>query len=398
MKIVCRDDKKNDQGLSPIYVRISHARKSKYLSTKIYVNSKLNWDQTNQKVKRGHPDATRTNAYIKKLEHEVYDVALKVNSGELAWQDVHLSPKSKPAELDFFAFGTEMVEQMDAQNQIRTSKRYKTVLNKLSKYMKGKPLEFGEITVSFLSKYETHLAKLGNKVNTRHNNLRSIRAILYRAMDHGYVDHNANPFDHFKLKTGKANRQRPNSSEIQLLEEIDRSQLSTHQKITLDAFLFSLYCAGIRVGDLLQLTPQNITKDLLSYSMDKTGKPRAITLIAKARMILETYNTNDRNSPIFPLLKRSDLKMGIRDRLNRISSVNASMNRDLKRIASHLGIEKPLSMHMARHGFSELARKKNIDVYQISKALGHSSLSVTERYLESFDVDTLTETMNKVFE
>lgn len=73
------------------------------------------------------------------------------------------------------------------------------------------------------------------------------------------------------------------------------------------------------------------------------------------------------------------------------------LNSNLKTIAEKAEIEIPLTMHMARHGFSELARKKGVSVYDISKALGHSSLAITEKYLNSFDEDAMESTMNKIF-
>jgi site-specific recombinase XerD len=73
------------------------------------------------------------------------------------------------------------------------------------------------------------------------------------------------------------------------------------------------------------------------------------------------------------------------------------MNKCCKQLAKRINTYKPITMHTARHGFAELARKKKVDLYSISKALGHFSLSITERYLASFDIDTLEETVNTVF-
>ena len=49
-----------------------------------------------------------------------------------------------------------------------------------------------------------------------------------------------------------------------------------------------------------------------------------------------------------------------------------------------------INFHMARHTFAYQARMKGFDIFFISKALGHSSLSVTEKYLQSFENDELT--------
>lgn len=55
-------------------------------------------------------------------------------------------------------------------------------------------------------------------------------------------------------------------------------------------------------------------------------------------------------------------------------------------------------MHLARHSFANIARQKNANVYDISKALGHSNLKITETYLSKFDTASQDATMKKVFE
>ena len=56
-----------------------------------------------------------------------------------------------------------------------------------------------------------------------------------------------------------------------------------------------------------------------------------------------------------------------------------------------------LAFHIARHSFANIARQKNANVYDISKALGHSSLSITETYLSKFDVESQDATIKRVF-
>ena len=77
---------------------------------------------------------------------------------------------------------------------------------------------------------------------------------------------------------------------------------------------------------------------------------------------------------------------------------NTLLNRYLDKIAKLAGITKKVSMHIARHSFANIARQKNANVYDISKALGHSSLDITEAYLARFDTTSQDETMRHVFD
>ncbi|RME52937.1 MAG: site-specific integrase, partial [Caldilineae bacterium] len=62
------------------------------------------------------------------------------------------------------------------------------------------------------------------------------------------------------------------------------------------------------------------------------------------------------------------------------------------------GIDKHLSFHVSRHSFADMARTKGMDLYSISKALGHANVRVTERYLKGFDAGALDEAMEALFE
>lgn len=43
-----------------------------------------------------------------------------------------------------------------------------------------------------------------------------------------------------------------------------------------------------------------------------------------------------------------------------------------------------VGFHGARHSFADVLRQNGASVYTISKALGHSSIAVTETYLAAF--------------
>lgn len=58
----------------------------------------------------------------------------------------------------------------------------------------------------------------------------------------------------------------------------------------------------------------------------------------------------------------------------------------------------PCIFHIARHSFANIARQKKANVYDISKALGHTSLKITETYLSKFDTTSQDETMKQVFD
>ena len=104
--------------------------------------------------------------------------------------------------------------------------------------------------------------------------------------------------------------------------------------------------------DVIQLKWSDFIDDRLNYRMSKNDKQVSFKMPAKARKILDFYSTYPKleNGLIFPELSQIDLK-DIRVLKTRIKTVTRNFNRHLKKIAKKVGIDKNLSMHIARHSF-----------------------------------------------
>ena len=207
-----------------------------------------------------------------------------------------------------------------------------------------------------------------------------------------------NPFFKFKLKKAPSKKERLSLDEIDQLHQVD---LNIDLRIwnVRNAFLLSFYCAGVRVGDLIQLKWSNIQGDYLIYSMDKTESYRKVKLIQQSRDILNLYKSDDnlKKHFIFPFLKNDEDYSDKNFLMAQLSSQTAKINYHLKKIAKLAGIEKRLTSHIARHSFADIARKKGVKLYDISKALGHTNLGITQAYLASFDDDSLENAIDMIF-
>jgi integrase len=131
--------------------------------------------------------------------------------------------------------------------------------------------------------------------------------------------------------------------------------------------------------------------------MMKTDNLVRIPLPDSALEIIEHWTDAHEAPFLFPYLEEGDKEDPVHLR-KRISVWNQMANRSLKKLARRAEIEDPdgVTMHVARHSFGDLARRRGDDLYAVSKALGHSDLKTTERYLAAFDddaVDHLTDNM-----
>lgn len=431
VKPVLFTGKRYSDGTSPIMIRITANRVVKYIATghsavvhnwnpldnRVYeskprLSAKLKEQLSPEAYKNLEgsyrqaqvlPNAAKINATIEDKLHEI-----QAQQRKMEVNDEHVSSLSLKTRIvqknkaevagDVFTYATKVIERLKESGKAGTMKGYKTIMSRLKEYHKG-PLRFDDITYSFLNDYETYLGKKGYKMNYVHNNLKTLKALYRQAVHEGVTSSDKNPFSSFKMKIdNNVQKERLTWEELKRIKELD---LEAHSKLwdARNFFLFSFYMAGIRVSDLIQLRWENIVDDRIEYNMDKTGRFKSIQIRKELADILKLYRkrTSKSDDFIFPLFDKS---MDYSDPFflkSQISSKTAGYNRDLKRLADMAGINKTITTHIARHTFADFARRKGAAVYDVSKALGHSSIKITESYLAKFDYDTQDDTLNKIF-
>lgn len=132
---------------------------------------------------------------------------------------------------------------------------------------------------------------------------------------------------------------------------------------------------GLRADEFLRLTPENVSQDnRFLHIVGKGGKPRSVPLNNICREILTRH---------------PDLKF--------INNYGA-LYRLCDRLAKHTGI-KHFSPHSIRHYFATRLIQAGVNLYQISKVLGHSETRTTEQiYLHWCQTDAVagcTDMLNK---
>lgn len=438
-------------GAKPIYIRITQNRKSNYVSARhsipegawnvkevwehkpsISIKEKKSLSKEEIKALRDKykkiillPNASTINKDIKKKIAELEKQQNKLEAMEQNSSPKILKDKTQNKAVDdiyrkdFLQFIKKVSSDKFQLKQIRTAKKITVVYNKLNDFLNGKPLPVEKLTSSFLNDFKIYLVtpiedkKKGFHNNYVHTILKVLKTIISKEAirtEKNIMTFNENPFIKFTMpKVTPTHKEKLTIEEIQKLEALDLIKDSElyHYR---NAWLFSLYNAGIRAGDLMQLRWLNITKEeRLEYVMDKTGKERSIKLLPQALKILELYK-GKKTDFIFPFLDNKGTYSKLitnadKDKtspellehlLKRIGANITLFNRGLKVLATKAEINKNLTSHIARHSFSDIARKK-VSVYDISKMLGHSDLKVTQAYLNSLDVEAMDKSMEEVF-
>lgn len=154
--------------------------------------------------------------------------------------------------------------------------------------------------------------------------------------------------------------------ELRSLKELQKGWGNNDDK---RAFLFACY-TGLRFSDIRKLTWGEVRKDnrlmfsQLKTQIDETGNAYAYTLLPlnmTAVSLLGERRADDQL--VFPRLS---------------SAVN--INTKLKKIQTYAGITKNLHFHIARHTYGVMLINNGVDIYTVSKLLGHSNISTTAKY------------------
>jgi len=381
VKIIYRADKKNKEGKSPLYIRLINNRKAQFISLNIHL-ADGEWDEKKLRVKSKHPNSARLNSFIAQKLSEAENVSITLLSKDKNTTSAKIKEKLMGKALGSFTkYACEYRDSLSKAGKIGTFIKVKASLSKLDQFVNSKDLQFEDIDIEFLKRYNKHLANtLGNSINTIHGSFRTIRKLFNDAVREGLIDHEHNPFYRYKLKTEKTTKTFLTDEEITAIEAlsfIPNSKRDHHK----DLFVFACYAAGIRVSDLLQLKWKDFNGTHISIVTQKTNEHITIQLPSKALKIIEKYGQaiNAADNYVFPFLN-SDLKYTPVELNRAISSCTAYLNKDLKEIAKVAEIDKHISMHTSRHSWATRALRKGMRIEYVSKLMGHASIKTTQVY------------------
>ena len=144
-----------------------------------------------------------------------------------------------------------------------------------------------------------------------------------------------------------------------------------HAAIVKEAFLFCCL-TGLRWSDMVKLKWEDITEatdgPTLTIRQTKTGRPVRVALNSQAQEILKVMRSISEGHEVFGSFM-SDSVAGYH----------------LKIWAANAGIRKKVSWHVSRHTFAMQLLDRGVELYTISKLMGHSDLKTTQIYAQIRD-------------
>lgn len=145
------------------------------------------------------------------------------------------------------------------------------------------------------------------------------------------------------------------------------------------AFLFACY-TGLRISDLRSLPSNAFAQgDIAQVRQEKTKSVCQVVLNETTRAIVASMQELN-NSPTLFVLPRSQ-----------------DMTRILRGIGGAANVDgKKMEMRLARRTFASLLVAHDVSIFQASAMLGHSNVSITQKYYAKLDPSKGVEAMKKL--
>ena len=291
----------------------------------------------------------------------------------------------------------EEIERLESLGKIHSATKHRYALQVFDGY-KPTSMTMDAIDLDYLKGLELYLRKRGNRDNSIATRFAIFKAIYNKAAKDGRINVRQNPFSLYQVGSlwAKTRKRAIDKEDIQRLIdlEITEGHTTEYRQLAKDLFLFSYFTAGMNFGDMARLRYKDLIKGRIYYTRHKTQKLLSFQLVPNALQIIGKYSRDNHTQEdyIFPILDRAEHKTA-QQIFNRIHKVLAKINRELKVLGEQIGLEVPLTTYVARHTYATVLKRSGVIVELISESLGHSDLSTTQIYLDSFENSQIDEAM-----
>ena len=380
-------------------LRICKDGKKKYQSLGISVLPRY-WNFTRNKPKPNCPNKEYIQKIILDKQTELQQRMLEFNSEQKEYTTTTLlNDENKRFELKTVCqFYQELIEQCKNNNKCGNRLIYKGSYNSLKVFTKNQlDIPFSAIDISWLNKYEKWLRSKGNKETTMSLMFRTLRSAYNKAIKAKCARKSDYPFDEYKINKFDTKTQKRAIAKTEVLKftkEVDNIGKRQYVQLSKDIFIFSYLCGGINFTDIANLTKVNITNGRIHYIRQKTGKLIKLGISEEAMQIIKKYESESKGY-LFPILNANIHKTPLQKQ-NRIHKMLGKINKNLKLIAAQLNVDANMTTYVARHSFASVLKKSGVSIALISEALGHSDLSTTQVYLDSFDNEQIDAAMQNL--
>ena len=369
-------------GDAPVYMRITVDGRFLEASLKRGVNPKI-WNEKKQRSTGRDRLSLELNDYlddtltkILKIHQRFADEKKIINPKTILDEWAGRIEKPKMLCEEFRADNEKYRQRLEigdvVLNTVLRNERAERYLGEfIRKKYKAEDIPFSAIDNAFVRDFHLFLrVDKKQEQNTANKYCKILKRIVTLALDNKWME--VNPFQGVRFQAKATNRQFLTEKELATI--MNTTFTLDRLNVVRDIFVF---CAltGLSFSDVEGLKPEHVSVDddgnyWIHKARQKTKNVCSIPYLESARAIAEKYKGH-------PLCEKRGVLLPV------IS--NQRMNSYLGEIAGICGINKPLTIHIARHSFACLAFANGVSMEIIARMLGHSDIRTTKIYAKVID-------------
>lgn len=268
----------------------------------------------------------------------------------------------------------------------RTIKGYKNNLNKFFTYCKTELeiVELEEITHLHIKKYLNYLKSKDlsfTYINTILKNIRSFYAYCYKEE---YCLNIAKKVEF--LKENKVIIKTFNDNEVRRL--LEAFKMDSYINARNKCIIRLLFDTGIRNFELCNIKKIDV-KETVIYIYGKGRKERVVPISPQLKKIMIKYERIRDNYLKDDILHFDNYFLSFRNKPLTIEAIE----RVLRMAGEKAKVRSEIrcSPHTCRHYFAQAQLKNGLDIYSLSRLLGHEKIDITKRYLQSLQDKDIVE-------
>lgn len=250
--------------------------------------------------------------------------------------------------------------------------------------------EIEKVIPKHIKEYIHFCQKRGiEKAITINGSIATLRVFFNGLVEEEWVDEFKNPMRRIKnLKEEKRIITTFNDAEVKRI--LCDVQEETYSNIRDKLILIMLFDTGIRVSELCDIKVSDVSFKHITIN-GKGSKQRQIYISKIMRRYMRKYEvlrkerfSHKHESEIedYYFLDQSAMRLS-RSRINKI----------LKEHCKNAGVRKEVrcSPHDCRHYFAHKQLKNGLDIYSLSRLMGHYDTQITSNYLRGLETETILE-------
>lgn len=389
---ILNSSKKDSNGESPIYLRITIAKERASVSTG-HKAKPGDWNTTSQRINGKSEKSVLFETYADTIRFRILQI-----QNELLATGQSLTPKSILNRLSnnepdamtliqaFQRHNSDIFSLIGKDITRTTYNRYLVTERKIQAFLRSsykvQDIALKNLNIKFIADFE-HYLKVNddNCQNTASKHLKNLKKVIRFSITNQWLQ--ADPFSTYRCRSTPTDRGFLTKTELKLIEE---KEFATERlSVVRDLFIFGCY-TGLSYSDIQKLNQSHISTDengtdWIILNRKKTGVESVFPILPKAKEILTKYAD-------YPECRYKGLLLPIRS--------NQRMNEYLGEIGTLCGVKKRITCHLARHTFATTITLANgVSTETVAKMLGHKNLRTTQIYAK-MTLGRIASEMNRV--